>query len=74
MSIVNVQPSRDIIQAIPAKAQNRIKSSLSVKFLRYHVETPRIEQADMSSHHPSGMDGATPSPLIGMSLIIAILP
>ena len=56
------------MQAIPVKAQNLIKSSRSVKFRRYHVVTPRIEQADISNHHPSGMARATTSPSLGCRL------
>ena len=70
MSIDNVHPRRDSIHAIPVNAQRRINSSRSVKFRRYHVATPRIEQADISNHQPSGMVCAEPFPLIAMSLEI----
>ena len=66
--MVSVQPSKDSIHAIPVNAHNRIKSSRSVKFLRYHVATPRIEQADISNHQPSGMAGHTTSPSLGCRL------
>ena len=68
MSMPRVHPSKDSIQAIPVKAQRRIKSSRSVKFRRYHVATPRIEHADINNHHPSGIYLAEPSPSLGCRL------
>ena len=66
--MVSVQPSKESMQAIPVKAQTRIKSSRSVKFRRYHVATPSTEQADISNHHPSGMVRATASTSLGCRL------
>ena len=70
----SVQPSKESMHAIPVNAQRRIRSSLSVKFLRYHVATPRIEQADISNHQPSGMVGATTSPSLGCRLKSQLWP
>ena len=72
--MVSVQPSKESMHAIPVNAQRRIRSSLSVKFLRYHVATPRIEQADISNHQPSGMVGATTSPSLGCRLKSQLWP